>query len=372
MGNKAADMSDSVENIQEHLTETVFQHTTSPRKASGRAMGTFVEIITYYLLLSWGLRDSISIETRLPEYGRPDITHNVEYSLHRVNASHIINGLHGRRIGSKAVRNSLGLACETGSNVLLDANNILRNSCRINKPNEPRSYVANLQPDRVVRVAEQNLTPYVIFECKRVGRDAKHARGPQAIEKAKQGSYVARAVSSLQKIRDSRGVLMGVLYGADNVPIIRPYDELIHEIITEMPPEMISDFIMTVGVVSNHGNWFTSNDQNKEMRVLAESYDWVLFLTDQGLTRFVNDTVLDDDKYPEITNAFRKSYTSDRKIGTQFTKLRMRYGAHLELMEYFVKNRETVESWFNVIAPKTSSITSLQRQITLLREKLER
>ena len=40
-------------------------------------------------------------------------------------------------------------------------------------------------------------------------------KGPQSIEKAKQGAYVARTVSSLQKIRMRNGVLGGVINRAD-------------------------------------------------------------------------------------------------------------------------------------------------------------
>ena len=40
--------------------------------------------------------------------------------------------------------------------------------------------------------------PFAIFECKRVGVEEGMRKGPQTIEKAKQGAYVARSVSSLQ------------------------------------------------------------------------------------------------------------------------------------------------------------------------------
>ena len=41
---------------------------------------------------------------------------------------------------------------------------------------------------------------------------------------------------------------------------------------------MLQKFILTVGVVSNHGNWFTAEDHNKELKVLAQSYDWLMFI----------------------------------------------------------------------------------------------
>jgi hypothetical protein len=50
------------------------------------------------------------------------------------------------------------------------------------------------------------------------------------------------------------------------------------EVIYSNDKELLRRFILTVGVVSNHGNWFTSENPNKELKVLAQSYDWLLFL----------------------------------------------------------------------------------------------
>ena len=75
---------ESVDQLQKALTENVFGYAKDSKKAAGRALGTIVEIITFYLLKSWGLSNSVSIEKRIPEFGNPDITHNVEYSLHRI------------------------------------------------------------------------------------------------------------------------------------------------------------------------------------------------------------------------------------------------------------------------------------------------
>lgn len=51
-----------------------------------------------------------------------------------------------------------------------------------------------------------------MFECKRVGVEEGMKKGPQTIEKAKQGAYVALKSASLQKVRDKNGeVLWGVL-----------------------------------------------------------------------------------------------------------------------------------------------------------------
>jgi len=74
----------SVDKLQASLANTVFAHTKDRKKAAGRALGTLVEIITYYTLRAWGFRDSTAIERRLEEYKNPIVTHNVEYSLHPI------------------------------------------------------------------------------------------------------------------------------------------------------------------------------------------------------------------------------------------------------------------------------------------------
>ena len=128
-----------------------------------------------------------------------------------------------------------------------------------------------------------------MFECKRVGVEEGNKKGPQTIEKAKQGAYVARTVSSLQKIRIHSGEMHGVIPKKDGTLYSKPYVQLIDEVVHSQDPELLRHFILTVGVVSNHGNWFTSDNPNKELRVLAQSYDWLLFLTDDGLAEFIAD-----------------------------------------------------------------------------------
>ena len=75
---------ESVDQLQKVLVERVFHYAKDSKKAAGRALGTLVEIITFYLLKSWGFEHSVAIERALAEYGNPDITHNVEYSLHPI------------------------------------------------------------------------------------------------------------------------------------------------------------------------------------------------------------------------------------------------------------------------------------------------
>src|SRR5712692_4207260 len=75
---------ESVDQLQKVLVEKVFHYAKDSKKAAGRALGTLVEIITFYMLKSWGFEHSMGIERALAEYGNPDITHNVEYSLHPI------------------------------------------------------------------------------------------------------------------------------------------------------------------------------------------------------------------------------------------------------------------------------------------------
>src|ERR1700689_5190458 len=80
----------SVDALQKVLVEKVFHYADDRKKAAGRALGTLVEIITYYALKGWGFRENVAIERALPEYKNPSITHNVEFSLHPVLRQRVI------------------------------------------------------------------------------------------------------------------------------------------------------------------------------------------------------------------------------------------------------------------------------------------
>jgi len=177
-------------------------------------------------------------------------------------------------------------------------------------------------------------------------------KGPQSIEKAKQGAYVARTVSSLQKIRYADGRVGGVIHLSNGKLYHKPYNDLLEEVVASTNSAILRDFILTVGVVSNHGNWFTAKDHNKELKVLAQSYDWLLFLTDRGLSEFVSELLLKPTR--ELTDAreaFLKSYGPENS-GNRFTKVKMDVKADLVLRNYFATHKKKIESWFNVISPK--------------------
>ena len=370
---------ESVDKLQNALASTVFSHTKDAKKASGRALGTLVEIITFYLLKSWGLEHSVVVERALSEYGNPDITHNVEYTLCPIlrDKTLVLTApklpLSAARILEAAESHDFSYVGFTRSNrILLTTSGILRNACVV--ATRPGSHLVatldSIQGDQYqVQIVEQYSKPYAIFECKRVGIEEGMKKGPQTIEKAKQGAYVAKSVSSLHKIRKATGELQGLIVKDDGLLYSKPYEDLVLEIITSETSELLRDFILTVGVVSNHGNWFTSDNHNKELKVLAQSYDWLLFLTDEGLSDFINELLLNPMPLLQpAKTAFLASYTHDKKHN-QFTKVQMEYEADQVLQSYFRDNEARIEAWFNVITPKGRAVGMLQSELSNLRDK---
>ena len=258
------------------------------------------------------------------------------------------------------------------SRQLLSVQKVLRNACVIGERDELLlvGLLKHLGAEEIeLELVAQYRSPYAIFECKRVGVEEGVRKGPQTIEKAKQGAYVARTVSSLQKIRVHSGGLHGVIPKADGTLYSKPYPALIEEVVQSDDPELLRNFILTVGVVSNHGNWFTSEDPNKELLVLAQSYDWLLFLTDAGLSEFVGDILLSHDvSVAPARAAFRSSYGTDKKRNS-FTKVQMAVEADAVLWDYFGSNAQRIEAWFDVIAPRRKSLEDLRAQIGTLSRK---
>ena len=80
----------SVDKLQNMLAAEVFGYAKDTKKASGRALGTLVEIVTFYTLCAWELRNHVAIERPVPEFAHSDITHNVEFSLHPIVGSRTV------------------------------------------------------------------------------------------------------------------------------------------------------------------------------------------------------------------------------------------------------------------------------------------
>ena len=363
----------SIDTLQKALSEQVFSRVHDSKKAAGRALGTLVEVITYHLLREWGLVETISIERGLGEYGNADLTHNVEFTLHPIIDTE-----------QKAVRCTLPItstkiwkdselpkAYTVKKNTLLDSERTLRNACVIAESEEEVVLVNDVQPDGnafSLQISTQLKQPYAMIECKRVGVEEGLKKGPQTIEKAKQGAYVAQRTSSLQKIRNNRGEKYGIIYEGDT-PIIKPYEELLRGIVRGEYSNLLRGFVMSIGVISNHGNWFTSENPNKELRVLAQSYDRLLFLSDDGLARFVEDLILAPSKeYESARTAFMGSYVAE-KTGNQFTKVKMSLDAHIAVCRYFHSHLSSIESWFSIVSPENVALRDLKAELTELKGK---
>ncbi len=368
---------ESVDALQRALTRDVFHYAKDAKKAAGRALGTLVEIITFYLIKSWGYEKHTAIERRLPEYANPEITHNVEFSLHpsyelvsfQISKSEL--PLTSKKL-AKHVSVGGWMDGDSKTTQLLTCDQILRNACVLYE-DDARVVMAYLgkatKTTRQVSVHQLTPHPFAVLECKRVGVEEGVKKGPQTIEKAKQGAYVARTVSSLQKIRMSDGSLYGVLHLDSGELRYEPYEQFLRAVIASDDASLLRYFTLTVGVVSNHGNWFTSDDHNKELKVLAQSYDWLLFLTDAGLSAFVESLLVKPAKqYKSIKDAFVKSYTGT-KGANRFTKVQIALAADLSLQEYFCANLREIETWFNVISPAGRSIAELKQELDLLSAK---
>ncbi len=152
----------------------------------------------------------------------------------------------------------------------------------------------------------------------------------------------------------------------DGTFLTGPYEEVRRQIIDDEKQSGSTGFILTVGVVSNHGNWFTSDSHNKELKVLAQSYDWLLFLTDAGLAQFIERVLLSP--APELMparTAFLQSYPA-KPGANRFTKVRMAADADEALKSYFKSHSAEVESWYNVISPSNTSLDVLRNDLRKL------
>jgi len=366
----------SVDKLQNMLVAEVFGYAVDKKKASGRALGTLVEIVTFYTLCAWGLRDATAIERPAPEFANPDITHNVEFSVHPIVRTKCveINPLHLPLTSKKLLKvaGELPKGTSVRDEQLLSSKNVMRNSAVVAEHAKgfTTAHINGAHAGGCTVALTDLLTaPFAIFECKRVGVEEGMRKGPQTIEKAKQGAYVARSVSSLQKFRLQNGKLQGVVDTGGGKLRTGDYDILLRQVIDGNDADALRHFILAVGVVSNHGNWFTAENHNKELKVLAHSYDWLLFLTDYGLSQFIEKLLRNP--VPELMpakNAFLASYKAE-KTGNSFTKVKIDARADRALKRYFELHEKEVESWFNVIAPAGGTLNHLRADLVKLAGK---
>lgn len=357
----------SVDALQNLLANDVFYQTTSPKKAAGRALGTLVELVTFYMIRDWGLETSLAIERGLPEYGNPDITHNVEFSLHPASVTTSVpiidsaKTLTPTQIIAAARATDLQVGQKRGNAALLKGK-VLRHA-NVFAESEDGFWVAHMVGNSAdMEITRLNTKPYAMFECKRVGVEEGMKKGPQTIEKAKQGAYVARTVSGLQRVPRSDGSVAGVVEDREgNLQHHESYYDFLRDAIDQGDLNALANIVLTIGVVSNHGNWFTAETQNKEMRVLAQSYDWLLFFTDDGLAEFIEDVLNGkQDELKATREAFRASVGRAKGTSTVFTKVRIDADADRELTEYFAREQPW-DRWFNVIAPAPSDVETARK-----------
>lgn len=369
---------ESIDVLQNILATEVFNYTRDSKKAAGRALGTFVEIITFHLLEAWGFGRQTAIERRIPEYANPQLTHNVEFTLHpKRNAVRIELDDSALPFTAKKIYRSMGQPSWNREGIkdnkqLLSTAGVLRNACTIYEYGDELAlaHLGQMNGDKWdVLVDELFVQPFAMFECKRVGVEEGTSRGPQTIEKAKQGAYVARSVSALQRFRKADGSSYGIMSLPDSRLKIDPYKDLLTAIVHSNDEELLRHFVLTIGVVSNHGNWFTSNNRNKELDILSQSYDWLLFLSDDGLATFIVELLMDSSgAYRDVRNAFTSSY-SETRGGNVFTKVTMHLKADRAIRRYFIEHLDEIEKWFQVVSPASTSIDSLREMLHTLVQK---
>lgn len=162
----------SVDQLQRTLTKDVFHYAKDAKKAAGRALGTLVEIVTYYLIRSWRLGSHVAIERGLAEYGNPAITHNVEYSLHPVRAQRVLEMAKSKLplTSGKILR---AFESENASTwidrkqPLLTSSGLVRNSCvvgRFGRDVLVATEVEELADRCRITLAKQMAAPFAMFE----------------------------------------------------------------------------------------------------------------------------------------------------------------------------------------------------------------
>ena len=375
---------ESIDVLQRALASNVFTHSKDAKKAAGRALGTIVETITFFVLRSWGLLPSVAIEQKLSEYGNSEITHNVEFSLHPLLQELQIDFGPLRDLKPLTTNSLIKKApnaaqffysLEKRTETILDSSGIQRNCAVIGR--SPEGMLGTVQLDfenqlRVVRLQQLNSSPFAMVECKRVGVEEGQKKGPTTIEKAKQGAYVAARVSALQKVVDNDGNLLGVRFRPDGSMDVGPYQEFLDSVIKEGSLDDLDGLVLTVGVVSNHGNWFTNSTLNKELKVLRQSYDWLIFLKDQALAEFITDTIFSHtQRFSPIREAFLSAYSADRTGRNAFTKVTMNEKAFASMIDYIESKKSQIENdWFEMLSTGRSSLQELREELQVLNARV--
>lgn len=159
------------------MAQGIFSHTGDAKKAAGRALGTLIELITFYMLRDWGLETDMAIEIGLPEYGNAKVTHNVEFTLHPTMdlGSVELASIPGKN--AVPVRHVLAELRKSGrinpdfmerkSTQIRDSKGILRHAIRLGECSTGQRVVAYfIGNENTFRISMHDLHPYAMFECK--------------------------------------------------------------------------------------------------------------------------------------------------------------------------------------------------------------
>lgn len=372
----------SVDEVQRELEKSIFVERRDAFKATGRALGTIQEIIVYFLFEVYNIGERLFLEYPLPEYGRPDIVHNVEFSIHPLVSIEPIeySGRVNKNIQFpkelkknfkeqiKKIKTSVTLI---EKNREFDRETRIINPCFIRNINEwtyDKIFKAGYVEDTSGLFITNLSKPISFIECKRVGLETGTTTGPQTIEKAKQAAYLALRCSKLQKIITSDDIL-GFLDLKDRF-ICRPYEELWSEILDKKDVELLNGVVRSIIFLSNHINWYLNDIEKKDLHILKQSYDWTIWIEDKALAEFVKIFIL-----PEgiIRNVFYKNYVQRSKGGTFFTKNRLDNEVYRILYSYFRRNKEEIaRNWLTVLSPEEKTFIDLINEIKNILEIYEK
>jgi hypothetical protein len=374
----------SVDDVQKILMDKIFSKSEASKKAAGRALGTIQEIIVWLLLDAHGLGNRTILEYRLPEYARPHITHNVEFSINpqrKVEQVRLESELHKTIKLPQSIidRHSVQKTSLNRSVRVIDHNSQFQRPVRLINPSFVKNveewqadalyfgqYIDNNQGS-VVSVSKM---PVAFIESKRVGLEVGTTTGPQTIEKAKQGSYTALRCSKLQKVFLPKMTCGVIAKNVGEQIKLRPYDEVWEEIIASKDIELLNGIIRSVIFLSDHINWYVNGIAKKDLTILQQSYDWTIWINDQGLVNFVTDCILGNE---EVFGAFSRNYT-ERTPGSLgfFTKNRIDDRVYRILLSYFNRNLQRIlKDWLCVLGPSGKQFSDLVTELKVILSLVE-
>lgn len=370
-------MSRSIDEIQKKLQKDIFKDRVDAKKAAGRALGTIQEIIVWFLLEVHGLGIRTLLEYQLPEYANADILHNVEFSIHPLRSIDSLSLIGTKNMSIKLPSEIIKRHSKQKKNLVpsvtvLERHRQFGNEVRVINPcfvknlvdwNYDEVYLGRYKNKDEGELVTISKTPIAFVESKRVGLEEGTTTGPQTIEKAKQASYIALRTSKLQKIFHA-GEILGVMVLSDGTKIVDNYEKLWSDLIKKGDINALRGVVRSIILLSDSINWYVKGVEKKDLHVIKQSYDWTIWMEDEGLISFVENFLLTDGV---IRDVFYKNYVERKKGGTFFTKNRMDNEAYSVLFSFFQKNHEKIEkTWLKVLAPKDKTFDDMVKELLMV------